>query len=159
MLREVDLQLVCLAGVERARRSGDLDYPPIRRIVRIHLHRLTTILIIKTHQKSPKSRTYTVKKRKGINCKMGSRGSSTGEETRNQPVEDKMTTFGGYRRPCTWTRREGWPATRRAPSAADCKRSCSAPARRYKKKGGEIRPKRSQIARIRRIGEREEGVE
>lgn len=28
-----------------------------------------------------------------------------------------------------------------------------------KKKGGEIRPKRSQIARIRRIGEREEGVE
>ena len=29
MLREVDLQLVCLAGVERARRSGDLDYPPL----------------------------------------------------------------------------------------------------------------------------------
>lgn len=29
MLREVNLQLVRLAGVEGARRSGDLNYPPL----------------------------------------------------------------------------------------------------------------------------------
>jgi hypothetical protein len=29
MLGEVDLQLVSLASIEGARRSGDLDYPPV----------------------------------------------------------------------------------------------------------------------------------
>jgi hypothetical protein len=59
MLREVNLQLVGLAGVKGARRSSDLNYPPgqlsrhnylISQVVQIHLHR--------EHVRSKKSTRY-----------------------------------------------------------------------------------------------------